>query len=116
MNPQRIQLRRQKGFRKPAGAVVVTRSSRWGNPFTIADAIDANHTDPRRAVVSHFTAWLQGHPDYPDVFTVSRRTFDRRWMREHLPELAGRDLACYCSPSDACHADALLEAANGKSS
>lgn len=26
--------------------------------------------------------------------------------------LAGRDLACYCGPVDACHADPLLEAAN----
>lgn len=31
--PRRIQLRRTKGWRKPEGAVVVARRSRWGNPF-----------------------------------------------------------------------------------
>jgi len=27
-------------------------------------------------------------------------------------ELRGRDLACYCAPDVACHADVLLEIAN----
>lgn len=31
--PKRIQLRRTKGYRKPEGAIVVARPSRWGNPF-----------------------------------------------------------------------------------
>jgi hypothetical protein len=31
--PERIQLRRSEGWRKPPGAVVVARPSRWGNPF-----------------------------------------------------------------------------------
>lgn len=31
--PKRIQLRRTKGWRKPEGAVVVSRPSKWGNPF-----------------------------------------------------------------------------------
>lgn len=31
--PERIQLRRTKGWRKPTGAVVVARPSQWGNPF-----------------------------------------------------------------------------------
>jgi hypothetical protein len=33
VTPQRIQLRRTKGWRKPEGAVVVSRPSKWGNPF-----------------------------------------------------------------------------------
>ena len=28
-------------------------------------------------------------------------------------ELAGKDLACWCKPGDPCHADVLLEIANG---
>jgi uncharacterized protein DUF4326 len=31
--PERIQLRRTVGWRKPEGAVVVSRPGRWGNPF-----------------------------------------------------------------------------------
>jgi hypothetical protein len=31
--PERIQLRRVRGWRLPAGAVSVARPTRWGNPF-----------------------------------------------------------------------------------
>lgn len=31
--PQRIQLRRSYGWRKPEGVIVVARPSKWGNPF-----------------------------------------------------------------------------------
>jgi len=31
--PERIQLSRQKGWRKPPGAILVSRPSKWGNPF-----------------------------------------------------------------------------------
>ena len=35
--PKRIQLRRTKGWRKPEGAIVVARPSKWGNPFRLGD-------------------------------------------------------------------------------
>lgn len=35
--PERIQLRRTAGWRKPAGAVTVARPTRWGNPFVYRD-------------------------------------------------------------------------------
>lgn len=31
--PKRIQLSRAKGYRKPEGAIVVARPTKWGNPF-----------------------------------------------------------------------------------
>lgn len=33
--PSRIQRRRTKGWRAPAGAIYVGRGSRWGNPFAL---------------------------------------------------------------------------------
>ncbi|MBI3962585.1 MAG: DUF4326 domain-containing protein [Deinococcus sp.] len=33
-----------------------------------------------------------------------------RWLA--LPELRGRDLACWCKISEPCHADVLLELVN----
>jgi hypothetical protein len=36
----RIQLSRARGYRKPPGAVVVSRPSKWGNPFAIGERID----------------------------------------------------------------------------
>ena len=43
--PQRITLRRTKGWKMPAGTVVVTRhhGSPWGNPFKIVNAENPKH-------------------------------------------------------------------------
>lgn len=91
--PVRIQLRRTKGWRKPAGAVVVSRPSRWGNPHRVGFDGD------RLWCVDRFREdlWRGGLP-----FGVG----DVRRL------LAGRDLACWCRPEDPCHADVLLEVAN----
>lgn len=35
MSPQRIQRRRNKGWRKPAGAIYVGQGSEWANPFAL---------------------------------------------------------------------------------
>lgn len=110
--PERIQRKRTRGWKLPAGAVIVDRTSRFGNPFRIADAIEANYEHPARACVSHFTAWIEGHASYQDTYTVGGRAFDRRWMREHLADLAGRDLACPCPSGGDCHASVLLRLAN----
>jgi hypothetical protein len=43
----------------------------------------------------------------------------RRYLRANgelmaaLPELRGHDLACWCKLDEPCHADVLLELANG---
>jgi hypothetical protein len=87
--PRRIQLRRTKGWRKPEGAVVVARPSRWGNPYRVGPDRTAEE-----AVAS-----------YRDHVT------DR--VDEIRAELAGRDLCCWCPLDRPCHADVLLELANG---
>jgi hypothetical protein len=33
----RIQLSRRRGWRKPEGAIVVVRGTRWGNPFEVKE-------------------------------------------------------------------------------
>ena len=89
--PERIQLRRTKGWRKPAGAVVVARPSRWGNPFRVG-------VDGDRA-----PAWPPtGAPSRPATAVHGRR---------RAPELAGHDLACWCPLDEPCHADVLLAVA-----
>lgn len=112
--PKRVQLRRTKGWRKPEGAVVVARPGRFGNPFTIAAAIEAgfamNDTDGRRVAVSAFRDWLNG-----DTWAAgSGSEWDQR-LTDYLaalPELRGKDLACWCPLAQPCHADVLLELAN----
>ena len=84
-----VQLRRAKGWRKPDGAVTVSRPTRWGNPFVIGQTHrtpDGEVTPTSRAEsVAAFRAWVTGSYD-PEA----------RWIREHIHELAGVTLACWC--------------------
>ncbi len=105
--PQRIQLRRTKGWRKPAGAVVVARPSRWGNPYRVvssAEALDGPAggyvVGDRATAVDRFAAALAAGELGYTVDDVRR-------------ELAGRDLACWCPLGGPCHGDVLLAAASG---
>lgn len=42
----------------------------------------------------------------------SGRKFNRIYSEDIKRELRGKDLACWCAPDQACHADVLLEIAN----
>ena len=77
----------------PAGAVIVTRPTKWGNPFRVT----AERT--RREVVVAYSIWIE-MPGQQELRNAIKR------------ELRGHDLACWCKPGDACHADALLRIAN----
>jgi Domain of unknown function (DUF4326) len=93
--PERIQLRRTKGWRKPVDVVVVARPSRWGNPHRPVAATAEAHG---AAVAAYRDDLLNG--DLPFTTDDVRRA------------LRGRDLACWCRPELPCHADVLLEVAN----
>jgi hypothetical protein len=100
MKPRRIQLKRAKGWRKPIGVVVVSRPSKYGNPFRVGRHL----TTPEAAVVAYreqlVTRGLwRGATLLVNVHDVRR-------------ELRGRDLACWCPIGQPCHADVLLEVAN----
>jgi hypothetical protein len=102
--PQRIRLSRAKGWRKPAGAIVVTRPTKWGNPYKVGESV---HVGPawagrdtivrdRAHAVELYRAWL----------------FNQRRADYLIPELAGHDLCCWCPLDQPCHADVLLDIAN----
>ena len=93
--PERIQLRRTKGWRKPEGAIVVSRPSRWGNPYRVG--IDGSRED----CVLFFRMWLEETREGRTLAVLA------------LDELRGHDLACWCRIGQPCHADVLLEVANG---
>ena len=92
MKPKRIQLRRTKGWRLPPNTIVVSRPSKWGNPNTV---INGN----RRNAAALFAMQMVMWPD-------DRKAEARR-------ELRGKNLACWCPLGEPCHADVLLELANG---
>ena len=103
--PERIQLRRSKGWRKPAGAIVVARPTRWGNPFVVGKRIDGVLVRDRAHSVALYRELMAHSPERCAAVRA---------------ELAGRDLACWCplqSPDGSrgpCHADVLLEVANSE--
>jgi hypothetical protein len=107
---KRIQLSRSKGWRLPADAIKVDRSTRFGNPFR-ADNPSAvawkAYGAGARTAADAFRLWMQPHPALADF-----RPEQRAEIVSALPDLRGRDLACWCKPGADCHADVLLELAN----
>jgi len=115
--PERIQLRRTRGWRKPPGAVVVARPSRWGNPFPVGPFTREEAVRLYRALV------VEGEATWHDEAGPHRRqrgdvTPPAPTPAEVRAALAGRDLACWCPLVDPegrpvpCHAEILLELAN----
>lgn len=117
--PRRLQRRRTPGWRKPAGAVIIDRTSRWGNPwridgddrrgwrvFRLVDGIEtsvipcASEAESHALAVDRYRAYLAD--ERPDLIERAR------------VELAGRDLLCPCHPGAVCHGDVLLDAAAGR--
>lgn len=132
MKPVRIQLSRRKGFRLQAASpnglpvVNVARPSRWGNPYRVT----ADRPWPEDA-----PDWVVTHPDddatageLPQVFGDRRRAIEyavcsfrhdlrfgytKVFVADVRRELRGKNLACWCPLDAECHADVLLEVANG---
>lgn len=90
--PQRLQRSRRKRARLPAGVVVVTRPTKWGNPHPL----DLGRAEAVRR--------------YRDDLLAGRLTVT---VDDAKRELRGYDLACYCPLDEPCHADVLLAIANG---
>lgn len=96
---KRIQLKRSKGWKMPANALKVDRTTRWGNPFTITECGSA-----AIAVASH-GRWIRGEIAAPGGADPPTAAAIRA-------ALAGHDLACWCPANGPCHADLLLTIAN----
>lgn len=137
--PVRLQLSRRREFNLQAlsretnglEAVNVARPSIYGNPFVIGQPSghlfkDGGDPTPliasltREQVVKLYRELLHGfltpemHPhghDWMERF--------RKWAQGPFPHpqmlvrgLHGKNLACFCGPTDDCHADILLELSN----
>lgn len=115
--PRRVQLSRAKGWRMPPNTVKVSRPGPYGNPFSIAEAMEREglpHFECRPIVVRHFRDWITNptsdDPCHESGFGGRLQAHTR--IREGLPALRGRNLACWCPIDQPCHADVLLELAN----
>lgn len=115
--PVRVQLSRTKGWRMPPDTVKVDRSTPFGNPFNL-DVFGR----PQAIALHH--RWLTtGHVAAAEIAaihpktTVAEMAERRKHVLAHLPELRGKNLACWCSlpapgEPDLCHAALLLKLAN----
>jgi hypothetical protein len=130
--PERIQLRRTKGWRKPEGAIVVDRRTKFGNPWLVFwdkryrqwmvtdrhgsfwTSTDGTRGGAHQRAVGFYRDWVEWGTIPGNVGPLERRdlTLRRKAIREHLADLRGHDLGCTCYPEFACHADVLLELAN----
>lgn len=79
----------------PSGVVYVGRPTMWANPFThrkdtrtLAELVVESQED----AALRFSEWIVEPEQKP--------------LRDRLPSIAGRDLACWCAPA-LCHADVL---------
>lgn len=88
----------------PPGAVYIGRgapglkASPYANPHTAARSgcrLCGGQVHTREEAVRLYRAHLAAHPE---LVEQARR------------ELAGKDVACWCAPGDACHGDVLVEA------
>lgn len=89
--PVRVQLSRRKGWRIPPNTVVVARPSRWGNPYKVG--VDGTQAQCVEAFEQNWGMYIG--------------------FGAIIEHLRGRNLACWCATGTPCHADKLLELANG---
>lgn len=78
-----------KRRKHPPDAVLVDRTTKWGNPFRIG------RDGTREEVIAKFEVYFA----------------DNVALQFDLSELTGRDLLCHCAP-ERCHAEILLRWAN----
>lgn len=86
---ERIQ---RKGFfgKLPTNTKAVHRPSKWGNPFKVGEV-------GRAAALEMYKAYILKKLEDGEL---------------NISELKGKNLACFCSLEEDCHADFLLKLAN----
>ncbi|MCX2931366.1 DUF4326 domain-containing protein [Mycobacterium sp. CVI_P3] len=136
--PERIQLRRgskAKGWKLPENAVRVSRPTIFGNPWRIKESgtgrswivydgrggewLYGSKEAAHAGAVTVYGRWLSHNliPS-PYLWTAEARLeldAQREQILAGLPDLRGKDLACWCPLEPvqlACHVDILLPLAN----
>lgn len=86
----------------PENTIYVGRPTRWGNPVYAGLWADYSAADAAR----DFRRWIAGDG--------AMRSFGIPPSSDEIKrDLGGKNLACWCKLGDPCHADVLLEVANG---
>lgn len=129
--PVRLQRSRAKGSKlaSPNGlpVVVVTRPGKWGNPFVASKVGRGEAVRMFRLLMKRRFADLERrlrkhHPNASEIaiaMAMLNLHLLQNGLAKGLPELRGKNLACFCplpppGEPDRCHAAVLLEIANGE--
>lgn len=80
--------------------VYIGRPSSWGNPHIIF------RNGSRDEVCDKHEAWLRQWIDHKKEIII--KGMSNKWMIEHLGELEGEIIGCYCTPKR-CHGDTLVK-------
>lgn len=68
--------------------ILIDRRTKWGNPFVLDKDGDRN--------------------EVCDKYEEYIRNGEGKWLLEHLDELRGKRLGCWCAPAR-CHGDTLVK-------
>lgn len=121
---ERIQLSRRKGWRMPPNTVMVSRPTKWGNPWPVDHEGTAIHCltmgldggdkkDRAASAVDLYRRWLTGGKVNELVAAFLAIPPGPPPALRHIQrDLRGKNLACWCPLDGPCHADVLIELAN----
>lgn len=126
MMPVRIQRSRAKGWKKPENTIYVGRGSIWGNPFVVGEPSgvfpkgtglrgEAETLIPALTLdqcIEFYRNAVEGYLK-PEMYPAGHDFSNRLRPHAGVEMLRGKNLMCWCAPAQKCHADILLEIANG---
>lgn len=122
--PVRIQRKRTKGWKMPPDTVYVGRPTAFGNPVVCTphgcELKPCGCCPEYRCCVKVFreyvTSGIEKRQSHTGSFAIACDALAGYPRRDEivrrLPELRGKNLACWCPTDKPCHADVLLELAN----
>lgn len=116
------------GIRKPKGSTVISRTSKWKNPFVVEKTgprqwcIVIHKSNPRSEELLEIACYVapQYYPSEEEAYQAAQDCYDALINSKPNPvgkqtimeELAGRDLVCDCRHPQHCHGKILLKVAN----
>lgn len=106
--PKRFQLSRRAGWRMPPNSVKCDRTTKFGNPFMVADYGQPEAVASFRTLMTCEEVDIQAR--WPE--RAGELMAWRRRILENLDALTGSDLGCWCRLDQPCHVEVLLDLAN----
>lgn len=114
MSPVRMQLSRAKGFNLQAASIAlnglaainIARPGPLGNPFIVGE------DGARPHCIALFSDLLDGKYALTARAPLAAQRAFVVHAADHWKSIKGKNLACWCGPTMACHGDVLLARAN----